>query len=720
MLLALAAAALLSAAAGAPPALADPPGRVGRLSAVEGTASMRVGGDGDEWSIAPLNAPVTSGNDFWVQPDSRAEIRVGPTALRLDGGTELRIVRLDDRALRADVPQGALDVTLGDRPPRQPGETYEIGTPRGIVALGGPGTYHIEAGSAEAPTRVAVLTAGGVATIAAGNGSQMTVHQGESADVGGDGNGAISYATGPAQPTPFDRWALARDERDRAAAEAAARYVPPAMTGYEDLGAYGTWQPEPAYGTVWYPQAVPADWAPYRYGQWRWVEPWGWTWIDEAPWGFAPFHYGRWAYIGNRWGWVPGAVAARPVYAPALVVFVGDGPRWHGFNHDEHGHEHDHGQGRRVGWIPLGPREVYRPPYRASATYIRNVNVTHVTNISNTTVNVTNATYANRRFATVVPRADFVAARPVARAAVAVPAATLATAPASPAPPVRHDAAVAFAGNGGRRPEGAEPAPHPPPHATAAAAVLGVGAVAGAAAAAHAAGAHAAIPPNSPVAGAGRDPAWHGGPPLQQQQQHGGPQQPHGGAPFAGPAHAPIPASVPHPPSVAAVRAPAAPRPAAAPQPAPPGRGGPANVAAGEPWRQQQPQQQRQPANSPPPIPPHPATPAAAATAPMPRPHQAEFMQQQQQREQHAMTPPSSAAPPQPRPQLQPQQQARPAAMPAPQMHAPLPPPPAAAAHAPAPQPHPRSPEPQRHENGGGNGGGGAGRPRPPHGAGNG
>src|SRR6266849_2839587 len=84
---------------------------------------------------------------------------------------------------------------------------------------------------------------------------------------------------------------------------------------------------EPSYGAVWYPQAVPADWAPSRYGHWRWVEPWGWTWIDDQPWGFAPFHYGRWAYIGNRWGWTPGVIVARPVYAPALVAFIG-GANW--------------------------------------------------------------------------------------------------------------------------------------------------------------------------------------------------------------------------------------------------------------------------------------------------------------------------------------------------------------------------------------------------------
>ena len=25
----------------------------------------------------------------------------------------------------------------------------------------------------------------------------------------------------------------------------------------------------------------------------RYVRP-GWTWVDDAPWGWAPYHYGRW------------------------------------------------------------------------------------------------------------------------------------------------------------------------------------------------------------------------------------------------------------------------------------------------------------------------------------------------------------------------------------------------------------------------------------------
>jgi hypothetical protein len=81
----------------------------------------------------------------------------------------------------------------------------------------------------------------------------------------------------------------------------------------------------PTTAPVWTPSTVRSDWAPYRYGRWAWVRPWGWTWVDDAPWGFAPFHYGRWVSWRGRWGWVPGSYVARPVFAPALVAWLG----WH-------------------------------------------------------------------------------------------------------------------------------------------------------------------------------------------------------------------------------------------------------------------------------------------------------------------------------------------------------------------------------------------------------
>ena len=165
------------------------------------------------------------------------------------------------------------------------------------------------------------------------------------------------------------------------------RYVPEEMTGYEDLDQYGAWRTAPDYGAVWVPTAVPAGWAPYRSGHWVWVSPWGWTWVDSAPWGFAPFHYGRWVWLGNHWAWAPGRRIARPVYAPALVAFIG------GSNFSV---SVGVGSAPAVGWVPLGWREPYRPWYRASHAHVRNVNVTHVTNVTNITNNVTNVRLVNR------------------------------------------------------------------------------------------------------------------------------------------------------------------------------------------------------------------------------------------------------------------------------------------------------------------------------------
>jgi hypothetical protein len=216
------------------------------------------------------------------------------------------------------------------------------------------------------------------------------------------------------QPDDFDRFTMDRNRREDALPP--PRHVHPQMEGGEDLDAYGTWRDVPEYGEVWVPP-VQAGWAPYRTGHWAWVAPWGWTWIDDAPWGFAPFHYGRWAMAGGGWVWIPGARAVRPVYAPALVAFVG-GP------HFSIGIGIGGGGIGAVAWFPLGPQEVFRPAYAVSPGYVRNVNVTNVTNVTNiTNVNVTNVRYVNQNVAgaaTAVPQNAFTAGRPVGAAAVAV------------------------------------------------------------------------------------------------------------------------------------------------------------------------------------------------------------------------------------------------------------------------------------------------------------
>ena len=397
--------------ASVPSTAEDPPGRVGRVSLLSGTVSWREAEEA-EWTPAVLNYPVTNGNAFWAEPGARAELRIGGDSLRLDGGTEVDIEQLDDLVTRVTVPQGIINLHVETR---DPNEVYQVVTPRGTVSLVASGTYRIDAGTETTPTAVAVLR--GSARFA--DGHAVTITRGETVFTSGN-EGAVSYAVQKTVPNEFDNWSLARDNYEEPREE--AKYVSPEMTGYEDLGTYGQWQTVPEYGNVWYPTAVPVGWAPYRYGHWAWILPWGWTWIDDAPWGFAPFHFGRWFFLHDRWAWWPGERHHRPVFAPALVAFVG-------------GHDHRFGVGLggpAIGWVPLAPHEAFRPYFHASSRFERDVNINTVRNgnVARVTAqNVGHANYANRNFATIVPQDDFTGGHHAGRAALHVPAENLAAAP---------------------------------------------------------------------------------------------------------------------------------------------------------------------------------------------------------------------------------------------------------------------------------------------------
>ena len=426
---------------GAAALAADPPGRVGRLSLIEGTVSLRspqpVNTDGaagntaapelkDEWTPATLNYPVTGGNSLWTESGAKAELQVGPAEIRLNEQTELEVLRLDDRSIDLALHQGTANVHIGDAIPGG----LLIDTPRGPVTLTQPGSYRIdvETGGDAPADSVQVTAFDGEAKVSVETPERTDTHtvtRGQSLKLSGE---PIEIALADARATAFDDWARSRDPRAVAAArpQTAAPTVSPSvsptvspvstqMTGYQDLAPYGTWESAPTYGAVWYPATVTPDWAPYRYGHWAYVVPWGWTWIDDAPWGFTPFHYGRWIRVGPRWAWWPGHRTVRPVYAPALVAFVG-GSGW--------SVSITSGRARPVGWVPLAPYEVYRPHYRTSATYIRNVNITTVnkTVIKNITVNknVEVNKYANRTAVTAVPADTFARGRKVNEAKIDV------------------------------------------------------------------------------------------------------------------------------------------------------------------------------------------------------------------------------------------------------------------------------------------------------------
>jgi hypothetical protein len=398
----------------------DPPGRVGRVSAVTGSVSLLPVGETD-WSSASLNYPLTTGDALWADADARAEVHVGSSAVHIAPGTSLAFDAIEDNLIQLRIGQGAVQIRL-----RELGQddSYEIDTPAGAMLLHAAGDYRIDVTPDGRRTTVTVRA--GDADVMVGN-DTYPLRRGTSVTL--TGNGAPPIANGGTMaPDDWENWADARDRREDTVP--ATRYVSREMVGYEDLDRYGDWQVDASYGPVWYPRSMASDWAPYRTGRWESVRPWGWTWIDEEPWGFAPFHYGRWANQRGRWGWIPGSERARPVYSPAMVAFVsGDG--WNA--------SLSLGAGGGVGWVPLGPNEVFVPAYRSSPTYVRNVNVTNVNvNVIDVTrVNINTAHYANRNVpgaVTAVPRDVFMGSRPVRRAAVPVRPADLATVRVSAAP----------------------------------------------------------------------------------------------------------------------------------------------------------------------------------------------------------------------------------------------------------------------------------------------
>lgn len=385
--------AFILALCGASAAWADPPGRVGRVSYLSGTVSF-FSDQEDGWQAARLNYPVTSQNSLWTEPGGRAEFRVGATALRIDHDTVLDVQVLNDDQTVLFLQRGTANIRIGVFEQR---DVYRVLTPDGQIALRSRGIYRIEADPDRNETRVTAFQGkarieAGAASVNAEAGRTLILRK-------SDGRPTIAFEH--VARTDFDDWAQTRDERWDSPNVA---HVSPHMTGYEDLDQYGSWIEESEYGRVWVPRSVSDDWAPYRYGQWRYVRPWGWTWVDDSPWGFAPFHYGRWVHVRGRWGWWPGNRIYRPIYSPALVAWVGR-PGWNV--------SFSSGHGPGIGWLPLAPYEAFVPWYTSNNVYIHNINYIYV----NRPVVVRPPThYANLKpGATIVPTNTFHSGAPVWR-----------------------------------------------------------------------------------------------------------------------------------------------------------------------------------------------------------------------------------------------------------------------------------------------------------------
>lgn len=341
-----------------------PPGRIARVSYSYGNISFSDAGT-NAWMPLVANRPISRGDSVFTPDTGRAELQVGANALRLHERTRISFIELNDNNTQIKLWQGQMVFrvrALVDR------ENFEISTPNLSFSVQEPGEYRINVNEDNTST---IIVRRGVG-VAQGDRDIITLREGDRAHFYGTNLNHSQISSAPPFDT-FDQWAMDRDRSEENAIS--ARYVPRDVVGYQQLDEYGNWESHTQYGAIWYPRSVTTGWAPYRDGQWVWVAPWGWTWVDRSPWGFAPYHYGRWAFVGRRWGWVPGRYEHHhhAVYAPALVAFVGTG------SHSTHisigsGRGHHDRFSSSVSWVPLGPGEIYRPSYSHNERYLENMN----------------------------------------------------------------------------------------------------------------------------------------------------------------------------------------------------------------------------------------------------------------------------------------------------------------------------------------------------------
>ncbi|MGE5276095.1 MAG: DUF6600 domain-containing protein [Acidobacteriota bacterium] len=375
--------ALASTSRAQPPEGDDIQQTVLRVSYFSGEVSYSRGDNPDDWQPASLNYPMTLGDRLYTARGSRLELETEGGAIYLAPETDLAALNLTYEVKQFSLGMGSASFLI-----RQIalGESIEIDTPNAAVTLDRAGEYRIDV-DRDGNTRVIVNH--GYASVAAAGG-EVPLGAGQLMSIDGIDSPVYDVTSLP-RPDSWDRWVETRWRRFRE--DRSRRYVNAYVSGVDDLDQYGTWSQVPGYGSCWSPARVSAGWQPYRAGRWVWQDPWGWSWVSTEPWGWAPYHYGRWVRSRARWYWVPVGPDVRAVrYAPALVAFVG-GP---GFSVSV-----SVGGGGYVGWFPLAPRDPLVPWWGSRA---RETNVTQITNV----------TYVNQTYVTVVNQNTFISGRPVA------------------------------------------------------------------------------------------------------------------------------------------------------------------------------------------------------------------------------------------------------------------------------------------------------------------
>jgi len=301
--------------------------RIVRLSFVEGSVTVQRS-DIADWAEAPTNTPIQEGFKLATAEGSFAEVEFeNGSTVRLG---QLSMLEFTQLALGSDGSKiNCLTMhkgyaTFHAAPEGQ--DVYEVRTSNATLTPRGKATFRADVDSSE--ERVEVFN--GSVEVASSLGSWTLAK-----------NSVLDLSPGTDQPEQlsegitkddWDRWVQERESRVEAAqnSPSSAAYSnngSDASYGWSDLSYYGNWSYMQGFGYGWMPN-VYAGWYPYSFGRWCWYPSFGYTWISGDPWGWLPYHYGGWnLFPGIGWMWFPGNFGA---WSPGLVNWY-SGPGWIGW-----------------------------------------------------------------------------------------------------------------------------------------------------------------------------------------------------------------------------------------------------------------------------------------------------------------------------------------------------------------------------------------------------
>jgi len=316
----------------------ESPARVARIKVLEGDADLkRI--DSEDWEKASENLPLVEGDQLQTLEGTRLEIQFdNETYLRLDENSSLKFSILGDEGIALSLSRGTalLSVLSFD-----PDAGYlEIDAPQTTVAITKEGKYRIDAGDdLNRSVTVSVWDGGTARVYSLDSGFTLKNEQTASMNLEGTYAGKWEVARSIGSFDNFDRWSAERDDfiNKSLAAAQYGKYYDSDIYGADDLNYYGSWQYNNDYGYIWSPYdsalASYSNWSPYRYGQWRWLPYFGWTWVNAEPWGWSTYHYGRWIFLNGRWFWTPYSYSSyyggrRSWWRPAIVYVSYIGTRF--------------------------------------------------------------------------------------------------------------------------------------------------------------------------------------------------------------------------------------------------------------------------------------------------------------------------------------------------------------------------------------------------------